>query len=150
MRYKCNYFGKQFYLLLGVILVTGGRIIHPPHHLHVLRLNLKGLAYELVPSYAGAEPVGQSTLAATFDTFAATAVVTKAMLRMRTTSSRRRASAPGPGQGAGRRRCDDRGAVQDPALRLLQQLAGLDVLEALEPHGGEGGVLLQVELQHHR
>ena len=34
------------------------------------------LAYELVPSYAAAEPAAQATLAATFDTFAATALVT--------------------------------------------------------------------------
>jgi hypothetical protein len=34
------------------------------------------MAYELVPAYSGAEPAGQASLAATFDTFAATALVT--------------------------------------------------------------------------
>jgi Domain of unknown function (DUF4386) len=34
------------------------------------------MAYELVPAYSDADPAGQATLAATFDTFAATALVT--------------------------------------------------------------------------
>ena len=36
------------------------------------------MAYELVPAYVDAEPAGQATLAATADTFAATALVTNA------------------------------------------------------------------------
>lgn len=36
------------------------------------------MAYELVPAYVAAEPAGRATLAATFDTFAATAQVTNA------------------------------------------------------------------------
>ena len=40
---------------------------------HLLPISL---AYELVPSYTSAEPAGQSTSAATFGTFAATALVT--------------------------------------------------------------------------
>ena len=39
---------------------------------HLLPISL---AYEFVPSYSAAEPAAQSTLAATFDTFAATALV---------------------------------------------------------------------------
>jgi hypothetical protein len=36
------------------------------------------MAYELVPAYVDADPAGQDTLAATADTFAATALVTNA------------------------------------------------------------------------
>jgi hypothetical protein len=43
---------------------------------HLLPISL---AYEFVPSYTVAEPAAQSTLAATFDTFAATALVTNSV-----------------------------------------------------------------------
>ena len=58
-------------LVLAPVLGSVGLTLVTVSHLLPI-----ALAYELVPSYSGAEPAGQGTLAATFDTFAATALVT--------------------------------------------------------------------------
>jgi hypothetical protein len=58
-------------LVLAPVLGSVGLTLVTVSHLLPI-----SLAYELVPSYSGAEPAGQATLAATFDTFAATALVT--------------------------------------------------------------------------
>jgi len=58
-------------MVLAPVLGTVGLTLVTVSHLLPI-----ALASELVPSYSGAEPAGQATLAATFDTFAATALVT--------------------------------------------------------------------------
>ena len=57
-------------LVLAPVLGSVGLTLVTVSHLLPI-----SLAYELVPSYSGADPAGQATLAATFDTFAATALV---------------------------------------------------------------------------
>ena len=49
---------------------VGGTLVTVSHLIPI------SMAYELVPAYSDADPAGQATLAATFDTFAATALVT--------------------------------------------------------------------------
>jgi hypothetical protein len=58
-------------MVLAPILATVGLTLVTLSHLIPI-----SMAYELVPAYADADPAGQATLAATFDTFAATALVT--------------------------------------------------------------------------
>jgi Domain of unknown function (DUF4386) len=58
-------------VVLAPILGTVGLILVTLSHLIPI-----SMAYELVPAYSDADPAGQTTLAATFDTFAATALVT--------------------------------------------------------------------------
>ena len=58
-------------LVLAPVLGSVGLTLVTVSHLLPI-----SLAYELAPSYSGAEPAGQATLAATFDTLAATALVT--------------------------------------------------------------------------
>jgi hypothetical protein len=58
-------------MVLAPILGTVGLTLVTLSHLVPI-----SMAYELVPAYSEADPAGQATLAATFDTFAATALVT--------------------------------------------------------------------------
>jgi hypothetical protein len=58
-------------MVLAPLLGTVGLTLVTISHLLPI-----SMAYELVPAYTDAEPAGQATLAATFDTFAATALVT--------------------------------------------------------------------------
>jgi len=58
-------------MVLAPILGTVGLTLVTVSHLVPI-----AMAYELVPAYSGADPSGQSTLTVTFDTFAATALVT--------------------------------------------------------------------------
>ncbi len=58
-------------IVLAPILGTVGLTLVTVSHLVPI-----SMAYELVPAYSDADPAGQATLAATFDTFAATALVT--------------------------------------------------------------------------
>ena len=58
-------------MVLAPILGTVGLTLVTVSHLVPI-----SMAYELVPAYSEADPAGQATLAATFDTFAATALVT--------------------------------------------------------------------------
>jgi len=58
-------------LVLAPILGTVGLTLVTVSHLVPI-----SMAYELVPAYSDADPAGQATMAATFDTFAATALVT--------------------------------------------------------------------------
>ncbi|MGZ5416658.1 MAG: DUF4386 family protein [Nocardioides sp.] len=58
-------------MVLAPILGTVGLTLVTVSHLLPI-----SMAYELVPAYTDADPAGQATLAATFDTFAATALVT--------------------------------------------------------------------------
>jgi Domain of unknown function (DUF4386) len=58
-------------MVLAPILGTVGLTLVTLSHLVPI-----SMAYELVPAYSDADPAGQATLAATFDTFAATALVT--------------------------------------------------------------------------
>jgi hypothetical protein len=58
-------------MVLAPILGTVGWTLVTVSHLIPI-----SMAYELVPAYSDADPAGQATLAATFDTFAATALVT--------------------------------------------------------------------------
>ncbi|MGZ8741816.1 MAG: DUF4386 family protein [Nocardioides sp.] len=58
-------------MVLAPILGTVGLTLVTVSHLLPI-----SIAYELVPAYTDADPAGQATLAATFDTFAATALVT--------------------------------------------------------------------------
>ena len=55
-------------MVLAPILGTVGLTLVTLSHLIPI-----SMAYELVPAYSDADPAGQATLAATFDTFAATA-----------------------------------------------------------------------------
>lgn len=57
--------------VLAPVLGTVGLTLVTVSHLVPI-----AMAYELVPAYSTADPAGQATLAATFDTFAATALVT--------------------------------------------------------------------------
>jgi Domain of unknown function (DUF4386) len=57
--------------VLAPVLGTVGLTLVTVSHLVPI-----AMAYELVPGYADADPAGQATLAATLDTFAATALVT--------------------------------------------------------------------------
>jgi len=57
-------------MVLAPILGTVGLTLVTVSHLVPI-----SMAYELVPAYSDAGPAGQATLAATFDTFAATALV---------------------------------------------------------------------------
>jgi hypothetical protein len=58
-------------MVLAPILGTVGLTLVTLSHLVPI-----SMAYELVPAYSDADPAGQATLAATFDTFASTALVT--------------------------------------------------------------------------
>lgn len=58
-------------MVLAPILGTVGLTLVTVSHLIPI-----SMAYQLVPAYTEADPAGQATLAATFDTFAATALVT--------------------------------------------------------------------------
>jgi Domain of unknown function (DUF4386) len=58
-------------MLLAPVLGTVGLTLVTVSHLLPI-----SMAYELVPAYSDADPAGQTTLAATLDTFAATALVT--------------------------------------------------------------------------
>jgi hypothetical protein len=66
-------------------IVGAGRVMIPAPVLGAVGLTLVTLshllpiamAYELVPAYADAGPAGRATMGATFDTLAATALVTK-------------------------------------------------------------------------
>jgi hypothetical protein len=58
-------------MVLAPILGTVGLTLVTLSHLVPI-----SMAYQLVPAYSEADPAGQATLAATFDTFAATALVT--------------------------------------------------------------------------
>jgi hypothetical protein len=58
-------------MVLAPILGTVGLTLVTVSHLVPI-----AMAYELVPAYSDADPAEQATLAATFDTFAATALVT--------------------------------------------------------------------------
>lgn len=57
-------------VLAPVLGVVGLTLVTVSHLLPI------SMAYQLVPAYLDADPAGQATLAATFDTFAATALVT--------------------------------------------------------------------------
>jgi len=58
-------------IVLAPVLGTVGLTLVTVSHLVPI-----AMAYELAPAYSDADPAGQATLAATFDTFAATALVT--------------------------------------------------------------------------
>jgi Domain of unknown function (DUF4386) len=58
-------------MVLAPILGTVGLTLVTVSHLVPI-----AMAYELVPAYTEADPAGRDTLAATFDTFAATALIT--------------------------------------------------------------------------
>lgn len=58
-------------MVLAPVLGTVGLTLVTVSHLVPI-----SMAYQLVPAYSDADPAGQATLAATFDTFAATALVT--------------------------------------------------------------------------
>lgn len=59
-------------ILAPVLGATGLTLVTVSHLIPI------AMAYELVPAYTEADPAGQATLAATADTFAATALVTNA------------------------------------------------------------------------
>jgi len=63
--------GSGEVMVLAPILGTVGLTLVTVSHLVPI-----AMAYELVPAYSDADPAAQATLAATFDTFAATALVT--------------------------------------------------------------------------
>jgi len=58
-------------MVLAPVLGTVGLTLVTVSHLVPI-----SMSYQLVPAYSDADPAGQATLAATFDTFAATALVT--------------------------------------------------------------------------
>jgi len=58
-------------MVLAPVLGTVGLTLVTVSHLVPI-----SMAYQLAPAYSEADPAGQATLAATFDTFAATALVT--------------------------------------------------------------------------